>query len=156
MKQLETELRTPSEEEQMSTDYLLLHTAFKAGEEQRRRKSSAPDTDRRQSVPRIYVDHDGLDAHHRRTHSLKCPSSSPVTQRQSTAACRRAGSVKSTPPRSVRNASNASPKVLVVRSSHRAYDSVVEIKQLPVICCYCVYYLYNSSRLNHVVYRGLQ
>jgi len=121
MKQLDVELTTTtttttsSSEEQMSADYLLLHTAFKAGEEQRRRHSGQTasnsmmtESERRQSVPRIFVDHDGLDQHHRRTHSLKCPSSSPpATRRQSV---RRAGSVKSTPPRSARNASNASPK----------------------------------------------
>jgi len=116
MKQLNVEQSAMSaSDEQMSADYLLLHTAFKAGEEQRRRRSSTTtpsDNHRRQSVPRIYVDHDGLDQPHRRTNSLKCATSSPAARRQSVAACRRAGSVKSTPPRSVRNVSNASPKVL--------------------------------------------
>jgi len=108
---------TTSDGQQMSTDYLLLHTAFKAGEQERRR---------RQSVPRIHVANDDdlqqqqqqqqqqASPHHRRTHSLKCSSSSSspaITRRQSAGTCRRAGSVRSTPPRPARNASNASPNV---------------------------------------------
>jgi len=120
MKQLETDKRgtRSNSDEQMCADYLLLHTAFKAGEQQRRGRASnaASDADRRQSVPRIYVDDEGrasVDQPHRRSHSLKCSStSSPASRRQSSATCRRAVSVKSTPPRSLRNASNASPKVL--------------------------------------------
>lgn len=105
MKHLDVEQTTS--EDQMSADYLLLHTAFKAGEQQRRRQT-ANDADRRQSVPRILVDDDGLDQSqpHRRTHSLKCSSSSsPATRRQSTSTCHRAGSARSTPPRPARNAS---------------------------------------------------
>jgi len=111
MKQVDVD----QEEEQMSADYLLLHTAFKAGEQQRRRQTSltvpGDSADRRQSVPRIHVDDDGLDHHHHhhRSHSLKCSSSSsPAARRQS---CRRAGSVRSTPPRATRNNTNPSPKV---------------------------------------------
>ena len=116
MKQVDSEQYTTCEQH-MSADYLLLHTALKAGEQQRRRQSSATtstttDAQRRQSVPRIHVDYDDQDQPHRRTHSLKCSSSSPDARRQSLGTCRRAGSVKSTPPRSARNVSNASPKVL--------------------------------------------
>lgn len=112
--QLDVEDTTTTSEEQMSADYLLLHTAFKAGKQQRRRLQVPSDADRRQSVPRIHVDDDGLDQPHRRTHSLKCSSSSsPTTRRQSASTCRRAVSVKSTPPRSARSISNASPKCRV-------------------------------------------
>jgi len=110
--QLVVEETTTTSEEQMSADYLLLHTAFKAGEHQRRRLQAPSSADRRQSVPRIHVDDDSVDQPHRRTHSLKCSSSSsPTTRRQSASTCRRAVSVKSTPPRSARSISNASPKV---------------------------------------------
>jgi len=134
MKQLDMDQTTTStSEDQMSADYLLLHTAFKAGEQQRRRQTSntltASDADRRQSVPRVCVDDDALDPAHRRTHSLKCPSSSssPAARRQSAGTCRRAGSVKSTPPRSVRNVTNASPKVLTAISTLCRENHVVPV-----------------------------
>ena len=130
MKQVDADQTTSTmtSDEQVSADYLLLHTAHKAGEQQRRRQQSnaltvtTSDADRRRpSVPRLQVEPDDEPSQqlHRRTHSLKCPSSSPspAARRQSTV--RRAGSVKSTPPRSARNPSPTVYTAVVQHASGR-------------------------------------
>jgi len=115
MKQVDVEQSSHDKQQGgMSADYLLLQTAFKAGEQQRREAA-----DRRQSVPRIQlVDDDGVPVSHRRSHSLKCPSSSSTSSPGGTRryTCRRAGSVRSTPPRPAR--SSANNKVPVISPGH--------------------------------------